>query len=253
VCGRGPVVTSITSTTGRLSFYQTAGHSTGLRNVAHRGVTTTRLATHNSRMRGSRLRADVLRVIPTGEIVARQLDVPAAGRRRHLSDRALARPPGVRSTDAYVHADISQYQGESPRTHEICVGTPRALPPAGQGPGIPREPVTMPSHAPPTTCQHKAAVRAPRHGRGVGVGPAMRCPHRLTTSACCLWPRTLPKGSTASSTPPTRNDPSRSARTCTPPRSTSSCPRRSPPRPWTGCCTTPTSARPPATACSAAG
>jgi hypothetical protein len=75
--------------------------------VAHRGVTTTRLATHNSRMRGSRLRADVLRVIPTGEIVARQLDVPAAGRRRHLSDRALARPPGVRSTDAYVHADIT--------------------------------------------------------------------------------------------------------------------------------------------------
>jgi hypothetical protein len=84
VCGRGPVVTSITSTTGRLSFYQTAGHSTGLRNVAHRGVTTTRLATHNSRMRGSRLRADVLRVIPTGEIVARQLDVPDAGQRRHL-------------------------------------------------------------------------------------------------------------------------------------------------------------------------
>ena len=36
--------------------------------------------------------------------------------------------------------------------------------------------------------------------------------------------------------------------TCTPPGSTSSCPRPSPPPPSTGSCTTPTSARPPATA-----
>ena len=39
-----------------------------------------------------------------------------------------------------------------------------------------------------------------------------------------------------------------SARTCTRPDSTSSCPRPSPPPPSTGSCTTPTSARPPATA-----
>ena len=61
-------------------------------------------------------------------------------------------------------------------------------------------------------------------------------------------PPTPPRGSTGSSTPPTRNAPSRSARTCTRPGSTSSCPRPWPPPPSTGSCTTPTSARPAATA-----
>jgi DNA replication protein DnaC len=41
-----------------------------------------------------------------------------------------------------------------------------------------------------------------------------------TTSACCRSPPTPPKGSTGSSTPPTRNARSRSARTCTHPGST---------------------------------
>ena len=51
-----------------------------------------------------------------------------------------------------------------------------------------------------------------------------------------------PKASTASSTPPmnTARWPSRA--TCTPPGSTSSCPRPWPPPPSTGCCITPTSA-----------
>jgi len=45
-----------------------------------------------------------------------------------------------------------------------------------------------------------------------------------TTSGCSRSPRTPPKASTASSTPPTRNARSRYRATCTPPRSTSSCP-----------------------------
>ncbi len=52
----------------------------------------------------------------------------------------------------------------------------------------------------------------------------------------------------ASSTPPTRNAPSRSPPTSTRPGSTSSCPRPSPTPPSTGSCTTPTSCSPPATA-----
>ena len=59
---------------------------------------------------------------------------------------------------------------------------------------------------------------------------------------------TPPRASTAWSTPPTRNAPSRSAPTCTPPASTNSCPKPWPPPPSTGSSTTPTSAKPAATA-----
>ena len=51
---------------------------------------------------------------------------------------------GVRSTDAYVHADISI------KEKALALTTPaarpaRPLPPTGQGARVPREPVTMPS------------------------------------------------------------------------------------------------------------
>jgi len=45
-------------------------------------------------------------------------------------------------------------------------------------------------------------------------------PHRSMTSGYSPLPRTPPRASTVSSTPPMRNARSRSARTCTPPRST---------------------------------
>lgn len=52
------------------------------------------------------------------------------------------------------------------------------------------------------------------------------------------------EASTVSSTPPTRNAPSRFPQTCIPPALTNSCPRPSPQQPWTGSCTTRTSAKP---------
>ncbi len=58
-----------------------------------------------------------------------------------------------------------------------------------------------------------------------------------TTSVCCPCPPTPPKRSSESSTPPTNAAPSRSPPTCTPPASTSSCPRPSPAPPSTGSCT----------------
>jgi hypothetical protein len=54
------------------------------------------------------------------------------------------------------------------------------------------------------------------------------------------------------STPPTSAAVWPSAPTSTRPDSTSSCQRRSPPRPWTGCSTTPTCASPGATRCGSA-
>ena len=52
---------------------------------------------------------------------------------------------GVRSTDAYLHADIT-HQGESPRPHHTRHGAnPGRYQPTGQGPRVPRKPVTMPS------------------------------------------------------------------------------------------------------------
>lgn len=92
-----------------------------------------------------------------------------------------------------------------------------------------------------------------------GTVPTTRCPRpsrgsyaptssSLTTSGSCPLPRTQQKGSTGSSTPPTRSGRSRSARTCTPPASTSSCPRPWPQPPSTGCSTMPTSVKPAAKA-----
>ena len=54
---------------------------------------------------------------------------------------------GVRSTDAYVHADIT-IQGESPRPHHASIRKPRPIPPTRQDPRVPRKPVTMPSRGP---------------------------------------------------------------------------------------------------------
>lgn len=65
--------------------------------------------------------------------------------------------------------------------------------------------------------------------------------------ACSKSEQTPPKGSTGSSTPPTRNGPSRCPRTSTRRALTSSCRRPSRPRPSTASCTTRTSARPRAT------
>lgn len=65
-----------------------------------------------------------------------------------------------------------------------------------------------------------------------------------TTSACCPSAKTPPKGSTAWSTPATRNAHWPSAATCTRPGSTNSCPKPSPPPPSTDYSTTPTSASP---------
>ena len=56
-----------------------------------------------------------------------------------------------------------------------------------------------------------------------------------TTSGSSPSATDAAEGPTAWSTPPTRNAPSRSARTCTPPASTNSCPKRWPPPPSTGC------------------
>jgi IstB-like ATP binding protein len=58
-----------------------------------------------------------------------------------------------------------------------------------------------------------------------------------------------PKGSTGSSKPPTNANRWRSPRTCIPAGSTSSCPRRWPPPPSTGYCTTHTFAKPAETPC----
>ena len=77
--------------------------------------------------------------------------------------------------------------------------------------------------------------------------PASRARSSSMTSACCRSAPTPPKASTGSSTPPTNDEPWPSAPTCTPPVSTSSCPKPWPPPPSTGSCTTPTSASPPAT------
>ncbi len=63
----------------------------------------------------------------------------------------------------------------------------------------------------------------------------------------CPWPPTPPRASTGSWMQPTKNAPSRSARTCTRPASTSSCPKPWRRPPSTGSCTTPTSAKPAAT------
>ena len=66
----------------------------------------------------------------------------------------------------------------------------------------------------------------------------------IATLASCRWPRTLPKDSTGSWTQPMKCGPSRSAPTSTRPDSTNSCPNPSRPPTLTGCCTTPTFARP---------
>ena len=52
---------------------------------------------------------------------------------------------GVRSTDAYLHADISIKEKALALTTPDF-GATGPLPPVGQGPRVPREPVTMPSH-----------------------------------------------------------------------------------------------------------
>ena len=78
---------------------------------------------------------------------------------------------GVRSTDAYLHADIT-IKEKSPRPHHARVSPARPLPAARQGPRVPREPVTMPrTRAAQLTRRRKPTHGPPpRHSRGVGIG-----------------------------------------------------------------------------------
>ena len=80
---------------------------------------------------------------------------------------------GVRSTDPYLHADITI------KERALALTTPtdsqaRPLPASRQDARLPREPVTMPTTR---TRGRPCATRprhAPRHSRGVGIGRPMR-------------------------------------------------------------------------------
>ena len=76
---------------------------------------------------------------------------------------------GVRSTDAYVHADITIKEKALALTTP-AIGPARPLPPAGQGPRVPREPVTMPRREAPNSRTTRPLPARPRHSRGVGIG-----------------------------------------------------------------------------------
>ena len=80
---------------------------------------------------------------------------------------------GVRSTDAYVHADITITEKALALTNTDNRQT-RPLPSTGQDPRVPRGPVTMPSRNNPKASNTTTSEHAPRHSCGVGIDPAMR-------------------------------------------------------------------------------
>lgn len=89
--------------------------------------------------------------------------VAAPGRCRHVGDRALARPrrgPLHRRLRPRRHHN----QGEGTGPHHTDGRAARSLPPAGQGPRVPRKPVTMPrtKGANPEKPQPPHAVCSPR-------------------------------------------------------------------------------------------
>ena len=128
-----------------------------------------------------------------------------------------------------------------------CASAARAAPAratSSRRSGTSRSTTARPS---PGTRSRRLAVMLRRHRaddsvdqRDRAADPRRPDRHRRHRHAPGRRP-TPPKRCSASSTPPTRSARSRSPATSTPPASTSSCPRPSPPRPSTGCCTTRTS------------
>ena len=80
---------------------------------------------------------------PSSRVSPHLRHVAAAGRRRHLGHRALARPRR-RPVHRRLRPRRHHHQGEGPRAHHTSLCPARPLSPAGQGLGLPREPVTMP-------------------------------------------------------------------------------------------------------------
>ena len=70
---------------------------------------------------------------------------------------------GVRSTDAYLHADIT-IKEKALALHHPRRGPARPLPPTGQGPRVPREPVTMPRRQ---AARHPAASAPSQQPLGI--------------------------------------------------------------------------------------
>ena len=92
---------------------------------------------------------------PSARPSAQLRHVAAPSRRRHLRDRPLARPRR-RPLHRRLRPRRHHHQGEGPRPHHTRDGPARPLPPAGQDPRVPREPVTMPSRTAPDLQRHQA-------------------------------------------------------------------------------------------------